>query len=42
MNTTNLSSLPDELVLNKIYMVRNQKVMLDSNLAELYQLETKY
>jgi ORF6N domain len=42
MNTTNLSSLPDELVLNKIYMIRNQKVMLDSDLAELYQVETKY
>ena len=33
--------IPDELVLNKIYLNRNQKVMLDSDLAELYQVETK-
>jgi hypothetical protein len=26
---------------NKIYLIRNQKVMLDSHLAELYQVETK-
>jgi len=33
--------IPDELVMNKIYLIRNQKVMLDSDLAELYQVETK-
>ena len=33
--------VPDELVMNKIYLIRNQKVMLDSDLAELYQVETK-
>ena len=32
----------DEVVMNKIYIVRGQKVMLDSDLAELYQIETKY
>jgi hypothetical protein len=32
----------DEVVMNKIYMVRGQKVMLDRDLAELYQIETKY
>ena len=32
----------DEIVMNKIYIVRGQKVMLDSDLAELYQIETKY
>ena len=31
----------DEVVMNKIYIVRGQKVMLDSDLAELYQIETK-
>ncbi len=36
-----LLSIPDELVMNKIYLIRNQKVMLDSDLAELYQVETK-
>ena len=34
-------TIPDELVMNKIYLIRNQKVMLDSDLAELYQVETK-
>jgi ORF6N domain len=33
--------IPDEVVLNKIYYIRNQKVMLDSDLAELYGVETK-
>lgn len=33
--------LPEELVLNKIYFIRGQKVMLDEDLAELYQVETK-
>lgn len=34
-------AIPDEIVMNKIYLVRNQKVMLDSDLAELYDVETK-
>ncbi len=38
---SNLLVVPDELVMNKIYLIRNQKVMLDSDLAELYQVETK-
>ena len=29
--------VPDEVVMNKIYVIRNQKVMLDRDLAELYQ-----
>ena len=33
--------IPDELVMNKIYLVRGQKVMLDNDLAELYGTETK-
>jgi len=33
--------IPDELVMNKIYMIRGQKVMLDRDLAELYGVETK-
>jgi hypothetical protein len=37
----NTLTIPDELVMNKIYLIRNQKVMLDSDLAELYQVETK-
>jgi hypothetical protein len=33
--------IPDELVIHKIYLIRNQKVMLDSDLADLYGEETK-
>ena len=33
--------IPDELVMNKIYMIRGQKVMLDFDLAELYGVETR-
>jgi len=32
--------LPDEIILNNIYLVRNQKVMLDRDLAKLYGVET--
>jgi len=32
---------PDEVVISKIYLIRNQKVMLSIDLAELYQVETK-
>jgi len=35
------SVIPDESIINKIYFIRGQKVMLDSDLAELYQVETK-
>ncbi|MES2762326.1 MAG: ORF6N domain-containing protein [Bacteroidota bacterium] len=31
--------VPDEVVMNKIYIIRNQKVMLDRDLAELYELK---
>lgn len=33
--------VPEEVVMNKIYMIRNQKVMLDRDLADLFQVETK-
>jgi len=33
--------VPDELVINRIYVVRGIKVMLDRDLAELYGVETK-
>lgn len=36
-----LSVIPDEAVINKIYLIRNEKIMLDSDLAELYGVETK-
>ena len=31
----------EETISNKIYFIRNQKVMLDRDLAELYGIETK-
>src|SRR5882757_349777 len=33
--------IPDELVMNIIYLIRGQKVMIDKDLAELYTVETK-
>lgn len=35
MSQTNAVVVPDEVAMNKIYMVRDQKVMLDSDLAEV-------
>ena len=35
------STVEDEVIMNKIYVVRGQKVMIDRDLAELYQVETK-
>ncbi len=32
---------PNEVVINKIYLIRGQKVMLDKDLAELYGVETR-
>jgi hypothetical protein len=39
--STEISIIPDEVVINKIYLIRNQKVMLDRDLATLYGIETK-
>lgn len=33
--------LPEERIINKIYIIREQKVMLDFDLAVLYEVETK-
>ncbi|MCW3120719.1 MAG: hypothetical protein JWQ38_211 [Flavipsychrobacter sp.] len=33
--------IPDEIIISKIYFIRGQKVMLDRDLAELYDVETK-
>jgi phage regulator Rha-like protein len=35
------STVPDEVLLTKIYYIREQKVMLDKDLAELYGVQTK-
>lgn len=41
MKRAELLHIADEIVMNKIYVIRNQKVMLDRDLAELYGVETK-
>lgn len=33
--------IPIEIIENKIYLIRSQKVMIDSDLADLYSVETK-
>ncbi len=40
--STHNISIPDEVVMSKIYIIRDVKVMLDRDLAELYGVETKY
>jgi hypothetical protein len=36
-----LQILPDELIINKIYIIRDHKVMIDRDLAELYGVDTR-
>jgi phage regulator Rha-like protein len=40
-DSTNSIQIPEEVVMNKIYLIRNTKVMIDRDLAELYRVETK-
>jgi len=40
-NPENALVIPDEAIINKIYLIRESKVMLDSDLAELYGVEVK-
>ena len=35
-------TIPDEIITSKIFLIRDQKVMVDRDLAELYGVETKY
>ena len=37
----NKISIPEEIITHKIYWIRDQKVMLDRDLAQLYGVETK-
>lgn len=39
--STELISVTDEIIINKIYVIRGQKVMIDRDLAELYEVETR-
>ncbi len=34
-------AIPDDIVMSRIYVIRNIKVMIDRDLAELYGVETK-
>jgi hypothetical protein len=34
-------TITDETVINKIYLIRGKKVMMDRDLAEMYQVETR-
>jgi len=36
-----LQILPDEMIINKIYIIRDKKVMIDRDLAELYGVDTR-
>lgn len=36
------TNIPPSVVMNKIFLIRGQKVMLDIDLAELYRVETKH
>ena len=33
--------IPDEVLMNKIFLIRGMKVMIDSDIAELYEVETR-
>lgn len=40
-NKENSLMLPDEIIMNKILLIRGERVMIDSDLAELYGVSTK-
>ena len=40
MANSNNSIVPDEVISSKIYLIRNKKVMIDKDLAELYGVST--
>lgn len=39
--TNTVVTIPDEVVMNKIYFIRNHKVMLDSDTCRTIGVETK-
>ena len=41
MNKKSKLIIPDEIVMNKIYILRDMRIMVDRDLAELYGVETK-
>jgi hypothetical protein len=41
MDEKNSMMIPEEVIMSKIYLIRGVKVMLDKDLAELYEVETR-
>jgi uncharacterized membrane protein YheB (UPF0754 family) len=41
MSAEHLLTIPDEVIISKIYLIRGLKVMMDRDLAELFGTETK-
>ncbi len=41
MNDKNEMMIPEEVIMSKIYLIRGVKVMLDRDLAKLYEVETR-
>ena len=41
MNDKGEMMIPEEVIMSKIWVIRGQKVILDKDLAELYEVETK-
>ena len=41
MKDKNEMIIPEEVIMSKIFIMRGQKVILDKDLAELYEVETK-
>lgn len=41
MSENNEIAIPEEVIMSKIYLIRDKKVRLDSDLSELYEVETK-
>jgi hypothetical protein len=37
----NLIEIPNERIINRIFLIRGKKVMFDRDLAELYNIETR-
>jgi hypothetical protein len=41
MPTNNLSGIPEEVIISRIYLVRGQRVMIDRDMADLYGSKQK-
>ena len=41
MQSNALIAIPDERIIRRIFLIRGKKVMVDRDLAELYEVETK-